>query len=157
MEGQEIPLFFTPSSSNINPSSTSSPPPQVLLQPHDHHQSIDWVSLLSGSSAPLSHQTTRPYSESNTTSDHNSTIYSQDHITTNLAEKQQENGNNNSISRSTSSRISSLGSISNRRRPCRPRFAFQTKSEEDILDDGYRWRKYGQKSVKDFNFPRLVI
>ncbi|KAK6140801.1 hypothetical protein DH2020_025455 [Rehmannia glutinosa] len=27
-----------------------------------------------------------------------------------------------------------------------PRFAFQTRSEEDILDDGYRWRKYGQKS-----------
>ncbi|KAM7511945.1 hypothetical protein LguiB_010820 [Lonicera macranthoides] len=102
MEGQEIPLFFTPSSSN-NPSSTSSsinpPPPQVLLQPHDHHQIIDWVSLLSGSSAPLSHQTTLPYSESNTTCDHN-------------------------------------------------------PSEEDILDDGFRWRKYGQKSVKDSNFPR---
>ncbi|CAA3027406.1 probable WRKY transcription factor 43 [Olea europaea subsp. europaea] len=35
-----------------------------------------------------------------------------------------------------------------------PRFAFQTKSEEDILDDGYRWRKYGQKSVKNSKFPR---
>ncbi|CAI9769585.1 unnamed protein product [Fraxinus pennsylvanica] len=35
-----------------------------------------------------------------------------------------------------------------------PRFAFQTRSEEDILDDGYRWRKYGQKSVKNSNFPR---
>ncbi|KAL2461527.1 putative WRKY transcription factor 43 [Abeliophyllum distichum] len=35
-----------------------------------------------------------------------------------------------------------------------PRYAFQTRSEEDILDDGYRWRKYGQKSVKNSNFPR---
>ncbi|KAL1549801.1 putative WRKY transcription factor 43 [Salvia divinorum] len=34
------------------------------------------------------------------------------------------------------------------------RFAFQTRSEEDILDDGYRWRKYGQKSVKNSSFPR---
>uniref|UniRef100_A0A803KZF6 WRKY domain-containing protein n=1 Tax=Chenopodium quinoa TaxID=63459 RepID=A0A803KZF6_CHEQI len=36
-----------------------------------------------------------------------------------------------------------------------PRFAFQTKSSEDILDDGYRWRKYGQKSVKNNIYPRL--
>ncbi|KAL4362249.1 hypothetical protein GQ457_04G031060 [Hibiscus cannabinus] len=36
----------------------------------------------------------------------------------------------------------------------RPRFAFQTRSEDDILDDGYRWRKYGQKSVKNNIYPR---
>ncbi|KAL3630839.1 hypothetical protein CASFOL_023823 [Castilleja foliolosa] len=35
-----------------------------------------------------------------------------------------------------------------------PRFAFQTRSQVDILDDGYRWRKYGQKKVKNNNFPR---
>ncbi|GFP98995.1 probable WRKY transcription factor 45 [Phtheirospermum japonicum] len=35
-----------------------------------------------------------------------------------------------------------------------PRFAFQTRSRVDILDDGYRWRKYGQKKVKNNNFPR---
>ncbi|KAB1217484.1 putative WRKY transcription factor 75 [Morella rubra] len=33
------------------------------------------------------------------------------------------------------------------------RFAFQTRSQVDILDDGYRWRKYGQKAVKDCKFP----
>ncbi|KAK8693571.1 hypothetical protein V6N13_071148 [Hibiscus sabdariffa] len=38
----------------------------------------------------------------------------------------------------------------------RPRFAFQTRSEDDILDDGYRWRKYGQKSVKNNIYPRFV-
>lgn len=38
----------------------------------------------------------------------------------------------------------------------RPRFAFRTKSPDDILDDGYRWRKYGQKAVKNSSFPRLI-
>ncbi|TKY63990.1 WRKY transcription factor 24 [Spatholobus suberectus] len=36
----------------------------------------------------------------------------------------------------------------------RPRFAFQTRSADDILDDGYRWRKYGQKAVKNSIHPR---
>ncbi|CAN8299533.1 unnamed protein product [Cochlearia groenlandica] len=34
------------------------------------------------------------------------------------------------------------------------RFAFQTRSQVDVLDDGYRWRKYGQKAVKNNKFPR---
>nr|QGQ64050.1 WRKY transcription factor 27 [Santalum album] len=34
------------------------------------------------------------------------------------------------------------------------RFAFRTKSEVDQLEDGYRWRKYGQKAVKNSPFPR---
>ncbi|XAR52023.1 hypothetical protein NMG60_11006858 [Bertholletia excelsa] len=36
----------------------------------------------------------------------------------------------------------------------KPRFAFQTRTQVDILDDGYRWRKYGQKAVKNNRFPR---
>lgn len=39
----------------------------------------------------------------------------------------------------------------------KPRYAFQTRSEVEILDDGYRWRKYGQKTVKNNKFPRLVL
>lgn len=35
-----------------------------------------------------------------------------------------------------------------------PRVAFMTKSEVDHLEDGYRWRKYGQKAVKNSPFPR---
>ncbi|KAL1806744.1 hypothetical protein ACET3Z_029812 [Daucus carota] len=35
-----------------------------------------------------------------------------------------------------------------------PRFAFMTQSDIDNLDDGYRWRKYGQKAVKNSPFPR---
>lgn len=49
---------------------------------------------------------------------------------------------------------SSSGSTRSRKARVVPRFAFQTKSSEDILDDGYRWRKYGQKSVKNNIHPR---
>lgn len=39
----------------------------------------------------------------------------------------------------------------------KPRYAFQTRSQVDILDDGYRWRKYGQKAVKNNKFPRSLL
>ncbi|KAJ0035247.1 hypothetical protein Pint_24312 [Pistacia integerrima] len=42
----------------------------------------------------------------------------------------------------------------NQKRQREPRFAFMTKSEVDHLDDGYRWRKYGQKAVKNSPHPR---
>ncbi|GAB4841793.1 WRKY transcription factor [Ancistrocladus abbreviatus] len=42
----------------------------------------------------------------------------------------------------------------NQKRQRVPRFAFMTKSEVDHLEDGYRWRKYGQKAVKNSPFPR---
>ncbi|URE23884.1 hypothetical protein MUK42_26387 [Musa troglodytarum] len=35
-----------------------------------------------------------------------------------------------------------------------PRVAVQTQSDVDVLDDGYRWRKYGQKVVKGNPNPR---
>jgi WRKY DNA -binding domain len=37
-----------------------------------------------------------------------------------------------------------------------PRVVVQTTSDVDILDDGYRWRKYGQKVVKGNHNPRFV-
>ncbi|KAI3451059.1 hypothetical protein Pfo_007724 [Paulownia fortunei] len=44
--------------------------------------------------------------------------------------------------------------IKARRKVREPRFCFKTMSEVDILDDGYKWRKYGQKVVKDTLHPR---
>ena len=38
-----------------------------------------------------------------------------------------------------------------------PRMVVQTLSEVDIVNDGYRWRKYGQKLVKGNPNPRYVI
>jgi hypothetical protein len=43
-----------------------------------------------------------------------------------------------------------------KKKASRPRFAFQTRSDNDVLDDGYRWRKYGQKAVKNSAFPRCL-
>lgn len=46
--------------------------------------------------------------------------------------------------------VSALGSRTVRE----PRVVVQTTSDIDILDDGYRWRKYGQKVVKGNPNPR---
>ncbi|KAJ7523275.1 hypothetical protein O6H91_18G044900 [Diphasiastrum complanatum] len=35
-----------------------------------------------------------------------------------------------------------------------PRYALRTRSHVDVMDDGYRWRKYGQKAVKNSPYPR---
>lgn len=43
---------------------------------------------------------------------------------------------------------------SNHRTVTEPRIIVQTTSEVDLLDDGYRWRKYGQKVVKGNPHPR---
>ncbi|KAF8048028.1 hypothetical protein N665_2714s0004 [Sinapis alba] len=41
-----------------------------------------------------------------------------------------------------------------RRKVREPRFCFKTLSDVDVLDDGFRWRKYGQKVVKNTQHPR---
>ena len=41
-----------------------------------------------------------------------------------------------------------------KRKQREPRFRFKTMSEIDVLDDGYKWRKYGQKVVKNTQHPR---
>jgi len=38
-----------------------------------------------------------------------------------------------------------------------PKIIVQTTSEVDLLDDGYRWRKYGQKVVKGNPHPRYFF
>ncbi|GAB4850767.1 hypothetical protein Ancab_030067 [Ancistrocladus abbreviatus] len=48
----------------------------------------------------------------------------------------------------------SKGKRKNQKRQREPRFAFVTKSNVDHLDDGYRWRKYGQKAVRNSPYPR---
>lgn len=46
--------------------------------------------------------------------------------------------------------------VKTRRKVRDPRFCFKTLSEIDVLDDGYKWRKYGQKVVKNTQHPRYV-
>ncbi|KAJ7566219.1 hypothetical protein O6H91_02G092900 [Diphasiastrum complanatum] len=40
------------------------------------------------------------------------------------------------------------------KKPREPRYAIHTRSDVDVMDDGYRWRKYGQKAVKNSPHPR---
>ncbi|XP_057542425.1 probable WRKY transcription factor 13 [Amaranthus tricolor] len=47
-----------------------------------------------------------------------------------------------------------LKKIKARRKVRDPRFCFKTMSDVDVLDDGYKWRKYGQKVVKNTLHPR---
>ncbi|CAN4111882.1 unnamed protein product [Withania somnifera] len=58
---------------------------------------------------------------------------------------------NNSWWKSSSSE---KGKVKIRRKLREPRFCFQTRSDIDVLDDGYKWRKYGQKVVKNSLHPR---
>jgi len=46
--------------------------------------------------------------------------------------------------------------IKGRRKVREPRFCFKTLSDVDVLDDGYKWRKYGQKVVKNTLHPRYI-
>ncbi|XP_018441452.1 probable WRKY transcription factor 3 [Raphanus sativus] len=55
--------------------------------------------------------------------------------------------------RNTEVRVSEPVSSTNRT-VTEPRIIVQTRSEVDLLDDGYRWRKYGQKVVKGNPYPR---
>lgn len=48
------------------------------------------------------------------------------------------------------------GKMKIRRKMREPRFCFQTRSDVDVLDDGYKWRKYGQKVVKNSLHPRYI-
>lgn len=38
-----------------------------------------------------------------------------------------------------------------------PHILVQTSTESEILADGFRWRKYGQKVVKGNQYPRLIL
>ena len=37
------------------------------------------------------------------------------------------------------------------------KIGFRIQTALEVLDDGYRWRKYGQKAVKNNKFPRFVF
>ncbi|KAK4435408.1 putative WRKY transcription factor 56 [Sesamum alatum] len=52
------------------------------------------------------------------------------------------------------SRNINKGKVGKKKKYVPARVAFHTRSAEDILDDGYKWRKYGQKSVKNSLHPR---
>ena len=129
MEGQNS---STPSSlppNNINPPFLFTP----SLDPE-----IDWICLLSTAQPagfPSAENSIKPIMELGGST--NGVVL--DH--------EKGNNNNNKDKRKSGGRI---------KKATRPRFAFQTRSADDILDDGYRWRKYGQKAVKNSVYPRCA-
>ena len=48
------------------------------------------------------------------------------------------------------------GSAGNGGRQPSPWIGFRTRSEVDVLDDGFKWRKYGKKAVKSSPNPRYA-
>lgn len=51
-----------------------------------------------------------------------------------------------------------IGDVNSERekKEARDRVAFKTKTEVEILDDGFKWRKYGKKMVKNSPNPRYI-
>ncbi|KAL9226162.1 hypothetical protein vseg_002006 [Gypsophila vaccaria] len=66
----------------------------------------------------------------------------------------EDRADKSSAAATTTSETSTKVKKKAQKRVRQPRFAFMTKSEVDHLEDGYRWRKYGQKAVKNSPFPR---
>ena len=134
-------LFSPPSFPSSSSSSTL-----LLNNPIPNpNPEIDWLSLLSAQAAVggivandmMISSTSRP-----------NTILQNSTNTNNENPDDHEEENKDNKTRRAAGRT---------RKVARPRFAFQTRSADDILDDGYRWRKYGQKAVKNSAYPRYNI
>ncbi|KAK7292734.1 hypothetical protein RJT34_15586 [Clitoria ternatea] len=129
-------------SPNLPPPSPSPsflfPPMSPVQNPWDSRDlhDIDWVSLFSGQSNML--EDTKAMMEHASSSSSSSSALMAENNGTQMDEKSNKEKRKGGRSKKTT----------------RPRFAFQTRSVDDILDDGYRWRKYGQKSVKNSIYPR---
>nr|QFI57399.1 WRKY4 [Glycyrrhiza glabra] len=180
MESQDPPpppiLMMTPQNNN-NPF-LFTPPTSMLQNPLDPHQgllvaddNIDWGNLFCGQNnsnnnlllvgdniddgnkgiamdqcASSSSSLMMVNNEINGTST-DTHIHHRDQY----QEEEEEKGNNNK-KKEVERRVVKSGRVKKATRV--PRFAFQTRSVDDILDDGYRWRKYGQKAVKNSTYPR---
>lgn len=142
MEGQEplpsfvsSPLLLTPQNPSFlfTPSSNiPNPNPNPNSNSLDYSE-LDWIGLLS---APAGgHDQTLIIDKPNMVLQNSSAILSR-------YDEGEDKGSNN------------WRAVGKMRKASRPRFAFQTRSADDILDDGYRWRKYGKKVVKNSAYPR---
>ncbi|XP_014515390.1 probable WRKY transcription factor 24 [Vigna radiata var. radiata] len=135
MESQDppnpSPFVFTPTSMMQNP-----------LEPQGLQDDIDWVSLFSSQNSFLGNANpTMEYASSSSSSSSTSSSLSCALIAENGSHVDEKNDKE----KRKGGRV---------KKTTRPRFAFQTRSADDILDDGYRWRKYGQKAVKNNMHPR---
>ncbi|XP_052171210.1 probable WRKY transcription factor 56 isoform X2 [Diospyros lotus] len=143
-----MPYLFAPS---LPPTSSMLLPPP-LSQPAGQDLEMvgediidEWFSLLTGHDHP--HRRNIPELPLNVSMNRSDIIDHQG-----VGDSSSSGGSNKKGKGRSSS--GSGGGRNKRSVPEAARVAFHTRSSEDVLDDGYRWRKYGQKAVKNSMHPR---
>ncbi|XP_021757516.1 probable WRKY transcription factor 56 [Chenopodium quinoa] len=149
-------LLYSPLTPNCSQFQTPQTPPIL--------DNIDWINLFSSASNDHQQKGLEPSpvsvgsSTASAPANHNHcNDNSNNGQTTGREDKGKTthyNDYNNNSSSSKVSRSIACSSNSMKKKVVPPRFCFHTKSTEDVLDDGYKWRKYGQKSVKNSTHPR---
>ncbi|XP_057968943.1 WRKY transcription factor 71 [Malania oleifera] len=169
-----IPYLFQ--SPLMHPSSSSSSSSSLLQHQPQQDQSgddqiinaggevVDWVSLLSAtninySNINTSHGDQRPPADSPTVSPIAAPGDSNNNNNNNKGElgddhRQVMNGGGGITTAATAGNKDRSLRSGRAKKGIPPRIAFHTRSDDDVLDDGYKWRKYGQKSVKNSDHPR---
>ncbi|GAB2294226.1 hypothetical protein Dimus_028444 [Dionaea muscipula] len=144
------------------------PPPSPLLLLHDQPPSPSWQLAADQSSSPSCDMVNNaPATPTSISSSSTEEVHGHPQPTTTSPvlkpadaqqqqqqDQDQDQDHENEQADPNKQRSSKLAKKKNQKKPRESRFAFMTKSEIDHLDDGYRWRKYGQKAVKNSPFPR---
>ncbi|KAL6228244.1 hypothetical protein ACLB2K_002198 [Fragaria x ananassa] len=144
MELLGIQDYFCPANSLFDLPQISVPPPQVLLP----------TTSITDVAKEYSVNPSTPNSSS--ISSASSEAVNEEPLTDNKAAalQQEEDDDGDQPVPKKGSKANQKRKKTTEKKPRQPRFAFMTKSEVDHLEDGYRWRKYGQKAVKNSPFPR---
>ncbi|XP_039142803.1 probable WRKY transcription factor 75 isoform X1 [Dioscorea cayenensis subsp. rotundata] len=133
--------YYYPSASmDINPNPNPNPNQEQELPLHCINE---WAGLLSSNQI-------KNISEAEI----NDNVMESDHVQGEEGDPINYNNNNNNGGGCEDYKGKMIMEKKKKKRKSRPRFAFHTKSDDNILDDGYRWRKYGQKAVKNSIYPR---
>ncbi|PIN22795.1 hypothetical protein CDL12_04490 [Handroanthus impetiginosus] len=170
MEGEK---GFPPIYDNNHLPISFSTPEMGFLQFEDHNQVLSFLAAaqqpIDGGATPSAAKPTTTGSEKGSLGFNHNEILSRPSWNNDLQaaaiDPKNTNGENcsgninegahNSWWRNSSSMSSDkMSKMKVRRRLREPRFCFQTRSDIDVLDDGYKWRKYGQKVVKNSLHPR---
>ncbi|CAL9757142.1 unnamed protein product [Musa acuminata subsp. burmannicoides] len=106
-----------------------------------------------GGTSPASPSSSVPSSSTEAAGEEDTSRRKKDHLKQEEEEIEMEQKLQSKADNDKSKKVSKPKKRGEKRRR-EPRFAFMTKSEVDHLEDGYRWRKYGQKAVKNSPFPR---
>lgn len=150
-QGDPYYYMFSPTSSILHP--PPSPPP--LQQDHQIFaaEDIDWVGLFSGGSGLEqggSCNQKPPWPSGLLVDEERKDIdEGKEGERININNSNDDEKGKYGIDSNSSSKVRK-----GRRKAMPPRVAFHTRSGVDVLDDGYKWRKYGQKAVKNTTHPR---